>query len=74
MTKLTWRHLFGNADLQVIDNFQWVWARLVYLTAKRVRGVTTESMRGRGEVEVQPEGESKRVDLTEGARLSGKGK
>lgn len=39
-----------------------------------VKGVTIVSIGGRGEVEVQPEGESKRVELTEGARLSGKGK
>ena len=67
------RPLFGNADIQVIHIF-WVWACFVYLTAMRVEGVTIERIRGRGEVEVQPEGESKRVELTEGARLSGKGK
>lgn len=39
-----------------------------------MKGVTIERLGGRGEVEVQPEGESKRVELTEGARLSGKGK
>lgn len=49
--------LFGNADLQVIDSVKWVWAWLVYLTAMGVKGVTIESIRGRGEVEVQPEGE-----------------
>lgn len=52
-----------------------MWAWLVYPAALGVKGVTTESVRGRGEVEVRPEGESKkRVELTEGARLSGKEK
>lgn len=46
----------------------------MYLTEVGVEGVTIERIRGRGEVEVQPEGESKRVELTEGERLSGKGK
>lgn len=38
----------------------------MYLTEMGVKGVTIESMRGRGEVEVQAEGESQRVELTEG--------
>lgn len=43
---------------------------LVYFTAVGVKGVTMERLRGRGEVEVLPEGEWKREELTEGARLS----
>lgn len=45
---------------------------LVYLRAMRIKGVTIEC-RGRGAVEVQPEGKSKREELTEGARFSGEG-
>ena len=48
-----------------------VCAWLVYLAALGVKGVTIERLGGRAEVEVQPEGESKRVGLTKGARLSG---
>lgn len=60
--------------MQVIDSLGWVCAWLVYLAAMGVKGVTIERLGGRGEVVVQPKGESKRVELTEGARLSGKGK
>lgn len=42
----------------------------MYLAAMGVKGVTIERLRGRGEVE----GESQTTELTEGARLSGKGK
>lgn len=66
---LVQRPLLGNVDLQVIDSVQWVWAWLVYLAALGVKGVTTESVQGRGEVEVRPEGESKEGGTDRGGEV-----
>lgn len=42
---------------------------LVYLTAVGVKGVTIEHLGGRGEVEVQPEGESKEGGTDRGGEV-----
>lgn len=46
-----------------------MWAWLVYLAALGVKGVTTESVQGRGEVEVRPEGESKEGGTDRGGEV-----
>lgn len=61
--------MFGNADLQVINSIERVLAWLVYLTEMGVKGVTIESVRGWGEVEVQPEGESKEGGTDRGGEV-----
>lgn len=46
-----------------------MWAWLVYPAALGVKGVTTESVRGRGEVAVRPEGESKEGGTDRGGEV-----